>query len=68
MMIGLVANLLLTVDRDTTQLDEELDVSNSSFLMLGRSVLDSLDPLCTHEIEVGHTNNQSGFWGKSLTL
>ena len=48
MMIGLVANLLLTVDRDTTQLDEELDVSNSSFLMLGRSGLDSLDPLGTH--------------------
>ena len=66
MMIKLVANLLLT----EIQLDEELNVSNSSFSMLGGSVLDSLDPLGTHEneIEVAHTNNQSWFWGKSLTL
>ena len=58
------------VDRDTTQLDEELNVSNSSFSMLGGSVLDSLDPLGTHEneIEVAHTHNLSWFWGKSLTL
>ena len=66
MMIKLVANLLLT----EIQLDEELNVSNSSFSMLGGSVLDSLDPLGSHEneIEVAHTNNQSWFWGKSLTL
>ena len=66
MMIKLVANLLLT----EIQLDEELNVSNSSFSMLGGSVLDSLDPLGSHEneIEVAHTNNQSGFWGKGLTL
>ena len=58
------------VDRDATQLGEELNVSNSSFSMLGGSVLDSLDPLGSHEneIEVAHTNNQSWFWGKSLTL
>ena len=64
MMIKLVANLLLT----EIQLDEELNVSNSSFSMLGGSVLDSLDPLGTHKIEVAHTDNQSGFLGKSLTL